>query len=686
MTSRDPQPFASMDGLRHAHDSLFDELPKLAADDRKRADERIEEFIGRAISTGRILDTVSDRREAQGLIDYWIASSFTRPRNATITEIVPRQEGVEASAGTAEAQNILQGGRPDNQLEAFDPDVIGAAADLGDKFIQSLPARKRDLARQILFRLIHFPDADQNFTSVPANLDELRRFGDPAEVTELVEGLRSAGVLTVRPVEEAEQGDIVTLRYIAFTRRWKWLVDELKRRMSFRDLALSWVGSGRSDGALLDRKLTDGFRQYNNLKEWETEFVNKSGAYAAKRNRQKLAVAVAFLLLVVVALTGAYFNYWVYGSSPSKIEAINREIKSDTPVAKKVDDIKWLARFRLPVNIAGVRLEGGEPKDLKGLFAPGAVFANTRLASVDFSAAYLWNASFNSSVISETKFVDARLASASFDGAEFCENVDFTNADLLRTDFGRAIISPAHVPVFADTPWWLARGLSFDDVALLDSRYGRATSVAKYTRYRTDLETFERRIEQDKDPRSRAVALNEKAWTLSILGIVSDGVAEKAARDALGVLDEMNEKERSEDDRQRFDDTLAYVLLQRANEDPAKRTARLEEAAGLLAVAIKSGDGEVMFRYAVALYALRRDWTNELENALVVQQYDPTHELLLLKDDITGEFKQRVMDITGRHSRRASRSRCPSQWEKPRSLPSTTGVATGNRGDRRHDR
>jgi uncharacterized protein YoaH (UPF0181 family) len=681
MTKRDLQPYASMDGLRHAHDELFDELPNLSVEERKKADERIEEFIGRAISTGKILDTVNDRREAQGLIDYWVASTFTRPRNGTLTEIASHQGSGEASATTASASDVLYGGRPDNQLETFDPAVIGAAADLGEKFIQSLSAQKRDLARQILFRLIHFPDAGENFTSAPADLDELRKFGNPAEVAELVEGLRGAGVLTVKPAEEAGGGDVVTLRYIAFTRRWKWLVDELKKRMSFRDLALSWVGSGRSNGALLDRKLNRGFREYNNLNEWETEFVNKSGAHATRTVWLRIAVLVP---LIAIAGVGTYFNYWVYGSTPSKIDAINREIKSDsTPIANKVEDLKWLARFRLPINIAGVRLDDRELKDLTGLFAPGAVFANTRLTSVRFDSAYLWNASFNSSIITSTSFADARLPRASFDGVEFCTGVDFTNADLLRTNFRQAIISPAHVPVFAKTPWWLAAGLDFDQISLLDSRYRRAASIAEYPRYQAELDVSDRRIEQAKD-RPRAVALNEKAWTLSILGIVSDGVAEKAVRDGLSLLDEV--KDKSEDDKERFDDTLAYILLQRANEDAALKAARLEEAAGLLEVAARLKDGEVIFRRAVVLFALKRDWKSALENALVEQQYDPTHELLLLKDYITGEFKQRVMDITGRHSRQPPRSRCPPQDNKSDKLPSTTGVAIGDgryRGDDR---
>ena len=81
-----------------------------------------------------------------------------------------------------------------------------------------------------------------------------------------------------------------------------------------------------------------------------------------------------------------------------------------------------------------------------------------------------------------TKLTPAEIQSTFFDGAEFCENVDFTEADLLRTNFRRAIISAAHVPVFARTPWWLATGLGFDEISLLDSRYRRATSVAEYPR------------------------------------------------------------------------------------------------------------------------------------------------------------------------------------------------------------
>ena len=75
------EPYPSMDALRRAHEHLFDNLPTSGRSSSllEEGSRQIEEFIARAMATGSVLDTLADRREAQGMIDYWVASAYTKP-------------------------------------------------------------------------------------------------------------------------------------------------------------------------------------------------------------------------------------------------------------------------------------------------------------------------------------------------------------------------------------------------------------------------------------------------------------------------------------------------------------------------------------------------------------------------------------------------------------------------------
>jgi hypothetical protein len=667
-------PYPSIDALRRAHKQLFETLPardrNLSDADREKSAGFIETFIARAIATGAVLDAIADRREAQGSIDYWVASAYTKPRY---------RGAMPDARSKTDSQSNDSYERPDNQLEAFDPTVIDDAAEQGSRFIDGMPDEARDLARRILFRLIQFPDAGDQLGSLSASRDELQKFGDPEQIDKLLEGLKGAGILGVKftDADAGKSQELLTLRYLALTRRWEWLSKEIKIRMNFRDMALSWVGCGRSSGALLDRSLTRRFREYSNLSAWETEFINESGRRVTKWTA---AMSLAAILLVVGCLSVTWlFLQRFYG--PRMVESANREIKDKTTsIPKKIDDIKWLSLYRQPINISGVELTGPEVKDLSGLFAPGAVFIGTRLSGVSFDTALLWGASFNLSVINRTSFAKASLPRARFEGAEFCENVDFTDADLQYTSFKRARFSNEYPPTFDKTAWWLAFGLGFDEISLLDRKYLR-TSVRENTIFRNVLADVEKRIEQEKEPRARAIALNEKAWTLAILGLVSDGIAEREIREALRLIESLKQEDGSPDDLSNFGDTLAYILLQKSEEDPKRRAKNLDDAVARLAVAAKSEDGEVLFRYAVALHATNKETEARanLEKSLIEQQYDPSHELYLLGSYLTGDFKKRVADATGRTPRGLLPSRCPKDVKKAEDVLSTTRAAVGNR-------
>jgi hypothetical protein len=130
-------------------------------------------------------------------------------------------------------------------------------------------------------------------------LDELRKFSDPMVIDKLLEGLQEAGILEMKSTAKNMKGDLLELRYLALVRRWEWFSKEIKKRMSFRELALSWISSGRSAGALADWTLTRRFREYSNLNDWEAEFINKSNTRVF---RTQLVAAILIVLLVLGTL------------------------------------------------------------------------------------------------------------------------------------------------------------------------------------------------------------------------------------------------------------------------------------------------------------------------------------------------------------------------------------------------
>jgi hypothetical protein len=656
------QPYASMQTLRQAYDVLLEGSAKRPVDEE--GSKKVDEFIRRAVATGRILDTVSDRREAQGMIDYWVASSYTKFRNRGSVQTSSRVS--PEGATNTKSSPVSDGARVewvDNQLESFDQTVVEAAAREGDAFLAGLSSGELELVQSILFQLIDLPDAGDSFSSSPASVEALRKFGDPKKVDSILSELKKSGILSVRTGDDGNE--VVGLHYLALTRKWKWFDEQIERRMSFRDLALSWVRTGRARRALLNWSLTWKFRKYSDLNGWETDFINRSSLSA-----MLTGVVALSLFLLVPAVGFAWFAlYNIYADNRSRSDRVNYEIRTfTTPLPRKIADIKWLARYRLPIDVATVNLSSPNRKELSELFAPGAVFEEARLTAVDFERAYLANASFNRSVITRTSFSQAALVRARFDLAEFCGKVDFSGADLQYTSL-KGMRYGAAVPQFSRTAWWLAYGLGYEEIDLFHTLFP-SSEVVKNDRFKADLSDIEKRIDQAKDEsRERAIALNMKAWTLAIYGVVADGIAEKSVVEAIALLPGVDKVEKtvplpgsgSTDVSTYFNDTLAYILLQKPAEDATQKRKNLERAEALWADSIKDAEGDVQFRYAIALHALGRD--NEanryLDKAVIDEFYEPSHELYLLKDYITGDFRQRILKLTGRGGKRQPPSRCP---------------------------
>src|SRR5262245_6325517 len=125
-------PFATAAEVRAAHAALLADLP----DDPDPADlGRVTEFIRRAVAAGVAIDGPEERKEVQGLIDYWAASLQTDYREAAGRETPPVKPATTV-------------------LAEFDPARLRAAAAAADRWFAGLSEADQKVARRIALRLI----------------------------------------------------------------------------------------------------------------------------------------------------------------------------------------------------------------------------------------------------------------------------------------------------------------------------------------------------------------------------------------------------------------------------------------------------------------------------------------------------------------------------------------------------
>ena len=216
MTSQQssPDPFNSLDALRKANEELLERIPhddEAQTDDNRLANEvRIREFVERAVATGASLDTPSDRREAQALIDYWVADAYT-------------SASVGPQSGLQTRRNVV--------LDLPDLSDAKLAAQQVDKFLHTASAKEQALTRKILLKLLRVADGGQDCVSAPARLDQLYELDADELVDRIVGKLEEAGALSITEDKQ------VALRHEALIRVWDELKEWVDRRISFRNAA-----------------------------------------------------------------------------------------------------------------------------------------------------------------------------------------------------------------------------------------------------------------------------------------------------------------------------------------------------------------------------------------------------------------------------------------------------------------
>ena len=276
--------FTSLDQLRTAHAALLDLVPDSAEALAAEHVDRIRQFLRRAAAAGRLIDTPVDRKQAQGLLDYWSATFYSQANRQADgpagPERLPREETVlaEFQAGTVEQ-------------------VAGAA----DDWFRRLPESDRKLVRRILVRLVRLRPETRHFRAIGVPRSELEPLDSKEKLDALLDGLMKAGVVRIEAGEKPED-DRVSLRYEAISRAWKPYADWLDQRLRFRDAASYWEASDRDRSALIRDSLLDEAMEYQDRNGLEERYV------AASRERersQNWATRIATGVLAVVALAAA---------------------------------------------------------------------------------------------------------------------------------------------------------------------------------------------------------------------------------------------------------------------------------------------------------------------------------------------------------------------------------------------
>jgi hypothetical protein len=669
------EPYGSLLDLRRANDELLKSQSGTTSSAPSAAG--ISNFIDRAAATGTILDAAADRKAAQGLIDYWVASSYSLPRSRNV------------DLPSLRKANVL--------LFDFDEDVVATAVAAGEAFVQRLQSAGEfrfgflniktdllsrffqddyDLACQILLRLVQLPGESGGCVSVPAPFQKLAELGDHERVKEIVAGLMDAGVLAVR-----NDGDVVALKYEALIRKWPWFSLLIDERDYYRKRAINWDQSQKKIRALLEWGLTRKFRKYHDIDDVEKRYIKASYWHAARQ----LASAGVFVGVVAAGIYVGY-NYQALFSKYYVTEArvrskIDLILNENTSPGAKAAAGRWLASYKKTIKVPTADLRD---LDLSDVTAQDSNFESARLERVHFNRSNLRGSSFrksklfdvefvnselagvgfdNATAIAGTKFNGASLVRSVFDGVRFCEGVDFTDADVRAASFKNITFSPTQLPIFEGTAWWLMDGLTFEQRGVLGENVPRNK--------RRLLRSLSKELEESGalakgmggNKFTQALWLNQRAWTLAEYGVESpvndtpdkDMDAAELAKQSIEVLQALIKEGNTNRDYSvifaNVSDTLAYILLQKAAQITGKddKDKRLAEAVKYFGDAVnEDNDGSVSFRYAVALNATGK--VSEALRYLTVsirdKEYSPTHELYLLDKLFTSDFRTQLRLLT----------------------------------------
>jgi tetratricopeptide (TPR) repeat protein len=655
MNEQPAPPYQSLSALRQANDDLLASLPddKSDMDAWKSSPTRIFEFINRAVATGALLELPFERRAAQGLIDYWVASSYNMPIDG------PKE--------------LLQSRKINTLLAPFDAVSLRSICERGDQVIGKLSSQDQDLARRVLVQLFQFSDARRDPISVPTLREDLLSLGPPERVTKVITELVNAGVLR----ERRDNGsDLIDLQYEALGRNWERLHDWVKHRANLRDAALAWRRANKDKSRFLQASQVKDAMTYGNLDEVEKEFVTSS-----RKRERRFYLGLALMAAVLVgALPLAYYAYRTQ-YVPWMFDRDLNTVKSDaSPPEKRVEALRRLTEYQKiqpkDIDLSSIQLKGDKPDglDLSGLTARSLILTQATLENVNFQNARLPSSSFIRSIINRSNFENAFLGLARFDNSSIetskLSNTNlfravFNGAQLCRVNFSEAMVRYASFsdvafdddqpPNFEDSAWWLAFGWNKNQRELLAKQSANKDPKAMKS-FKDELKSVNEMPSQDPVP--RAQMLNEKAWTLATFGVDLND-AEDSVREALKIYGGNGNSVINEREVANTQDTLAYILMQKG---------KWAEAERLLSDALRANQDEgVLFRYAVILWMQGNEQQALIHlTKSIVRNYSPSHEFYVLRNLIPASLESAIETASNRSQGAAAKQPCPPRPDNSR--------------------
>jgi tetratricopeptide (TPR) repeat protein len=651
MNKQPAPPYQSLSALRQANDDLLASLPedKSDTDAWKSCTTRIFEFIHRAVATGALLELPFERRAAQGLIDYWVASSYNMPVDG------PKE--------------LIQSRKINTLLAPFDAVSLRSICERGDQVIGNLSSQDQDLARRVLVQLFQFSDARRNPISMPTPREDLLSLGPPERVTKIITELVNAGVLRQR---QDNSSDFIDLQYEALGRNWERLHDWVKHRANLRDAALAWRRANKDKSRFLQTSQVKDAMTYGNLDELEKEFVTSS-----RRRQRRFYLRSALMAAVLVgALPLAYYAYrtlyvpWMFDRDLNTVKA------DASPPEKRIEALRRLTEYQKiqpkDIDLSSIQLKGDKPDglDLSGLTASSLILTQATLENVNFQNARLPSSSFIRSAINRSNFESAFLRFARFDnsfiGSSKLSNTDlfravFNGAQLCRVNFSEAIVRYASFsdvtfdddqsPNFENSAWWLAFGWNKHQRELLIKQTANIDPKTMKS-FKDELKSVDEMPSQG--PVKRAQVLNEKAWTLATFGVDLND-AEDLVREALKIYGDNGNSVINEREVASTQDTLAYILMQKG---------KWAEAESLLSGALRATqeDESVLFRYAVTLWMQGNEQQALIQlTKSIARNYSPSHELFVLRNRIPASLESAIEAASSRARGAGAKPPCPAQ-------------------------
>ncbi len=265
--TKEPRPYSSLNALRQDNDELLASIDQLEQDTDANeclgSDARIIEFVRDAVATGATLDLPHERKIAQALIDYWVATAYE-----TRTPFLSRTECL---------------------LLPYDARFVRSLAEAADEVLDALPRTDGPLVRSVLLGLI-----GGGFSGNVRSLQD-----DRIRAAAILEKLQNAGVVSGT---RSSSPDHVELRCEVLIRQWERLRTLSAQRFNFRNAAQHWIRSGRDRRALVNGPIANEAAAYIDLSKQEREFL------LASRTRARVRYAVSALLIVIpVAVSGIFF-------------------------------------------------------------------------------------------------------------------------------------------------------------------------------------------------------------------------------------------------------------------------------------------------------------------------------------------------------------------------------------------